>query len=125
MRLLLDTHIFLWFVAGSRRLSRRSLLQISTADEVWVSAASVWEAAIKISIGRLEADVLALVKAIPASGFQELSISVSHAAAVASLPPLHHDPFDRLLIAQARTEKLLLLTADDLVVAYGEGMHRA
>ena len=85
-----------------------------------MSAASIWEAAIKIRLGKLDADPDELVEAIGRSGFVELPVRASHAAAVALLPPHHADPFDRLLVAQARCEPLHLLTADATLVRYGE-----
>jgi PIN domain nuclease of toxin-antitoxin system len=120
MRLLLDTHMFLWVVADSRLLKPGMRALLEEADEVLVSAASIWEIAIKVRLGKLEADPVALVAAIEDSGFKELPIRASHAARVASLPLHHSDPFDRLLIAQAVTEPLRLLTADGTLAKYGE-----
>lgn len=122
MRLLLDTHIYLWVVNGDRHLSASARQQISAAQEVYVSAASIWEIAIKIRIGKLEADIDTLVGAIDASGFAPLSVSVRHSAAVAELPLHHADPFDRLLLAQAFSEPLQLLTADRQLAPYGGGI---
>jgi PIN domain nuclease of toxin-antitoxin system len=118
MRLLLDTQIFLWFLADSRRLKPPGRRRIREADVVYVSAASVWEASIKIALGKLDVDIDELVTQIPASGFVELAVAARHAAAVARLPRLHGDPFDRLLVAQAMTEPLHLLTADEALTAY-------
>lgn len=112
MRLLLDTHIFLWAVAGSSKLKPAVRRVISAADQVYVSAASIWEIAIKARLGKIQADTSALIAAIEASGFLELPVRVAHAAAVSDLAFHHADPFDRLLIAQAITEPLKLLTAD-------------
>lgn len=120
MRLLLDTHVFLWVVAGSARLTSSARQTILSADEVHVSAASIWEISIKSSLGKLDADPLALSAAIEASGFRELPIRAAHAARVARLPHHHQDPFDRLLVAQAYTEPLRLLTADAALMAYGD-----
>jgi PIN domain nuclease of toxin-antitoxin system len=120
MRLLLDTHIFLWAVAGSPLLKAAARRTIESADEVYVSAASIWEVAIKARLGKIEADPIALIAAIGASGFVELPVSAEHAAGVALLAPRHNDPFDRLLIAQALAEPLRFLTADALLVQYSD-----
>jgi len=120
MRLLLDTHIFLWYLAASRKLTKPVLTRIEMADVVFVSAASIWEAAIKIKQGRLEADIDELYEGIASSGFVELPISAKHSAIAANLPEHHRDPFDRMLIAQAMAEPLKLLTADGLLRQYSE-----
>jgi PIN domain nuclease of toxin-antitoxin system len=92
---------------------------LSRADAVYVSAASIWEIAIKTRIGKIEADAALLVEAIESSGFRELPVRADHAAAVAKLPLHHSDPFDRLLLAQAFLEPLRLVTADSVLAAYG------
>ncbi len=120
MRLLLDTHVFLWAVAGSASLAARARRTIEAADAVFVSAASIWEIAIKARLGKIDADTDALVAAIDESGFVELPVLATHAAAVARLPLLHADPFDRLLVAQAIAEPLRLLTADAALEPYTE-----
>lgn len=120
MRLLLDTHIFLWAVAGSPRLKPAARRLIEAAEQVYVSAASIWEVAIKAQLGKIEADPQALTDAIAASGFVELGVRATHAAGVARLAPHHSDPFDRLLVAQALAEPLRLLTADAALVQYGD-----
>lgn len=120
MRLLLDTHIFLWAVAGSAALKREARRMIEAADQVYVSAASIWEVAIKASLGRIEADANQLAAAIDPSGFVELPVTAVHAAGVAALAPHHGDPFDRLLVAQAMAEPLRLLTADAVLTKYSE-----
>lgn len=120
MRLLLDTHIFLWAVAGSPLLKAATRRLIESADEVYVSAASLWEVAIKARLGKIEADPDELVAAIELSGFIELPVRASHAAAVARLAMHHTDPFDRLLVAQAIAEPLKLLTADAVLARYSE-----
>jgi PIN domain nuclease of toxin-antitoxin system len=124
MRLLLDTHIFLWVVSGSTSLSTAARGAIEAADEVYVSAASIWEIAIKARLGKILADPDELVAAIAASGFIELPVLASHAAAVSRLALHHNDPFDRLLIAQAITEPLKLLTADAQLVSYSDVVMR-
>jgi len=120
VRLLLDTQVYLWYLGDSRKLSRKARVEIAGADEVYVSAASIWEAAIKASIGKLTAEVSDLVAGIRASGFAELPISALHAARVAALPHHHRDPFDRLLLAQAIHEPLRLLTADVMLKRYSD-----
>ncbi len=120
MRLLLDTHIFLWAAAGSASLKSGARRMIREADAVFVSAASLWEIAIKTHLGKLEADPEALVAAIDESGFRELPVRAVHAAGVAKLPSIHKDPFDRLLIAQSIAEPLRFLTADTVLKAYGD-----
>ncbi|GAA0766608.1 type II toxin-antitoxin system VapC family toxin [Ideonella azotifigens] len=120
MRLLLDTHIYLWAVTDSRSLKPAARRLIESADEVFVSAASIWEIAIKAKLGKLQADPQALAAAIPDSGFSELPVRASHAAGVGLLPLHHSDPFDRLLVAQAMAEPLHLLTADAMLAPYSE-----
>ncbi len=120
MRLLLDTHIFLWAVAGSASLKPATRRLIQSADRVHVSAASLWEIAIKAQLGKLDANPDELTEAIGQSGFVELPVRAAHAAAVARLPPHHNDPFDRLLVAQALSEPLKLLTADAMLARYSE-----
>jgi PIN domain nuclease of toxin-antitoxin system len=123
MRLLLDSHVFVWCVQDNPRLSRDARRAIrSSAAEVFVSAASIWEIAIKLSVGRLRwrgRPGRMLDSIIEASGFVELPVTARHAAAVRDLPPHHADPFDRLLVAQAMTEGLSIVTADDALARYG------
>jgi PIN domain nuclease of toxin-antitoxin system len=120
MRLLLDTHIFLWAVAGSPQLKTAGRRLIESADEVYVSAASIWEVAIKARLGKIKADANALAAAIEASGFVELPVTAVHAAGVAQLALHHNDPFDRLLLAQALAEPLKLLTVDPVLARYSD-----
>lgn len=120
MRLLLDTHIFLWAIAGSPLLKPPARRTIESAEEVYVSAASIWEVAIKVRLGKIDADPHELSGAIAASGFVELPVTATHAAGVARLELHHNDPFDRILIAQAVAEPLKLLTADELLTRYSE-----
>lgn len=120
MRLLLDTHIFLWYLAASRKLPKPVLNRIEIADAVFISAASIWEASIKIKQGRLQASTDSLIFGIASSGFIELPITATHSALAANLPEHHRDPFDRMLIAQAMSEPLKLLTADRLLRQYSE-----
>jgi PIN domain nuclease of toxin-antitoxin system len=118
MRLLLDTHIFLWCTMDDPRLTQKARTLILSAQEVYVSSASIWEASIKKSLGKLEVSIEKLVDEITQSGFLELPITSSHAAYVGQLPHLHRDPFDRILIAQAICEPLHLLTVDATLKQY-------
>jgi PIN domain nuclease of toxin-antitoxin system len=120
VRLLLDTQVYLWWLADSRRLPAAARAAIRRADIVFISAASVWEAAVKVAIGKLDADIEDLVAGIAASGFAELPIRATHAATLSHLAPHHRDPFDRMLVAQALTEPLRLLTADKTLRRYTE-----
>ena len=120
MRLLLDTQVFVWSVQDSDRLSSQARDLIEEATEVFISAATIWEIAIKAGLGKIKADPQALAQAIGASGFKELLVSARHAAAVERLPDHHRDPFDRLLVAQALTEPLRLLTTDRKLADYSD-----
>lgn len=120
MRILLDTHVYLWWLQDHPKLSTAGRDKIVAASEVYVSSASIWEATIKAGIGKLEVDINQLVAEIANSGFQELPISAKHAATVAQLPDIHRDPFDRILVAQALCEPLRLLTADGILNGYSE-----
>ena len=122
MKLLLDTHAFLWFVTGDPRLSRRARRAIESDEAApFLSAASVWEMAIKVSLKRLvlPTSVEEYVAEKLTEGFGMLSIDWPHAAAVEKLPFLHRDPFDRLLAAQALTERLSLVSGDPVFREYG------
>lgn len=122
MRLLLDTHVFLWYVSGDARLPRRFTDAIrAPANEVYLSAASVWEAVIKFAVGKLPlpsppADYLPRQRV--AHQIASLPIEEADMAHLAALPPLHRDPFDRLLVAQALRHGLTILTIDAAVRAY-------
>lgn len=120
MRLLLDTHVYLWVVTDSPRLTPAARRMIELAEQTFVSAASIWEIGIKARLGKIDADPDELVAAIERSGFMELPVRAVHAAAAARLPLHHNDPFDRLLVAQAVTEPLGLLTADAVLAAYSD-----
>ena len=110
-RLLLDTHVFLWWQSADHRLSRRIRAAIETADVVFVSVASAWECSIKSALGKLRLP-RNFEKAVEQGGFEKLLISFAHAEAAGRLPPHHSDPFDRMLVAQARAESLVLVTHD-------------
>jgi PIN domain nuclease of toxin-antitoxin system len=121
MKLLLDTHLLLWAAGEPDKLpdEARALIE-DTSVELWFSAASIWEIAIKHSLGRADfrADPRVLRRALVENGYVELPITGAHAAANDLLPPLHKDPFDRMLIAQAIAESVTLLTSDALVAQY-------
>jgi PIN domain nuclease of toxin-antitoxin system len=121
-RLLLDTHLVLWWLADDPRLPA-GLMECVQAPgtEVFVSQASLWEMAIKHSLGRLQVDLPELERQIPLQGFQWLPISNAHLLAVAELPAEadHRDPFDRLLVCQSRVEPMLLLSVDRQLQRYG------
>lgn len=121
MKLLLDTHLLLWAASSPEKLSKQA--HAFLADEgntLLFSVASIWEVAIKRSLGRddFKVDPRLLRRGLLDNGYQELPITSEHAVSVESLPPIHRDPFDRLLIAQAMVEGILLLTADDHVGDY-------
>jgi PIN domain nuclease of toxin-antitoxin system len=120
VRLLLDTHVLLWWLADDRQLGKDARATISSVNhQVLVSAASVWEIAIKAGLGRIEIELDDLGDAIVKSGFEPLPISVQHAVRVGQLPRVHRDPFDRMLVAQASLEELRLVTHDRVFARYG------
>ncbi len=120
MRLLLDTHALLWALSAPARLPARTAAAVrAPSNDVFVSAASMWEIAIKAALGKLTADVDEIVHTCVGVGFEELAVTFAHARRVRSLPPRHRDPFDRMLVAQAIEEGLSVVTHDPLVVAYG------
>lgn len=121
MRLLLDTHVLLWALADPGRLPAAARALIEDAEnEVFFSAASLWEIAIKSTLGRADfaADAEEVLAAMPEAGFAELPVRARHAVEVSRLPQIHKDPFDRMLIAQARAEPMVLLTNDALLAGY-------
>ena len=112
MRVLLDTHILLWWLAADPALPQRAAEVISDADTtVVISAATAWEIAIKKAVGRLEAPD-DLLDALEANDFESIAITTIHALAAGQLPPHHSDPFDRMLIAQSRIEGITLVSTD-------------
>jgi PIN domain nuclease of toxin-antitoxin system len=115
--MLLDSHALLWFLAGDRKHIGKALRARIEADATTVSTASLWEIAIKVGLGKLDAPV-DLPRRVEQFGFELLAVSAEHAWAVQALPPHHRDPFDRLLIAQAQTERLAILTSDPAFAAY-------
>ncbi len=121
MKLLLDTHLLLWAAGEPRRLSRQARTLIDDADnELLFSAASVWEVAIKRGLGRedFKVDASLLRRGLLDNGYSELPIHSQHVIATQSLPPIHKDPFDRVLVAQAVVEGITLLTIDSRVARY-------
>jgi PIN domain nuclease of toxin-antitoxin system len=118
MHILLDTHIYLWHVGDDELLSEKAKSLILEAESIHVSAASLWEIAIKVRLGKLNANLERLVAEMESSGFRELLVTSRHAAQVAKLPLLHTDPFDRLLVAQAISEPLHLVTTDSQLPQY-------
>ncbi|HEY6893805.1 MAG TPA: type II toxin-antitoxin system VapC family toxin [Rhodanobacteraceae bacterium] len=120
MKLLLDTHLVLWAMQDSRQLSAAARKQIRAAEASYVSAASLWEIAIKASLGKLSVDSELLEEQLDVAGFQPLPITWQHAVQVRKLPMHHRDPFDRMLVAQAISEPLRLLTHDPELRAYSD-----
>lgn len=116
-RLLLDTHVFLWWMVDDKRLGRGAREAITSAEVACVSAASAWEAALKMSIGKLRLKE-PFASGVTAGGFTPLSIEMTHAEAVMELPLHHRDPFDRMLIAQALVEGLTIVTHDEQMRPY-------
>jgi len=119
--LLLDTHVFLWWLVDHPRLSTESKEAIGDGStRVFVSAATLWEAEIKAALGRLDLDVegVDLVAEVTTNGFEELAVTGRYTRTAALLPKHHHDPFDRMLIAQAQIDDLRLVTADRTLQRY-------
>ena len=116
--MLLDSHVLLWWFQGNKKLSLAARTSIGTASTIFVSSVAIWEIGIKVSIGKLDVDMVDLLDDVARSGFIELPISHRHAAKVRELPHLHRDPFDRMLIAQAMCESMRLMSADALLARY-------
>lgn len=119
MRVLLDTHLLLWALSSPSKLSKRARRRIDSSD-VYASAASIWEISIKSALGKLSANPNEVLAGVEPAGFNHLPILGSHAAKVAELPAIHRDPFDRILVAQARVEPMILLTDDEMLSGYGD-----
>ena len=117
-RILLDTHLLLWALSTPARLPAATRREIER-NQVFVSAASIWESAIKSSCGKLKADATQVLDELPVAGFDLLPVSGEHAARTAGLGSLHKDPFDRMLVAQALCEAMPLLTNDKTLTGYG------
>jgi PIN domain nuclease of toxin-antitoxin system len=118
VKLLLDTHVVLWWQRDDRRLNAAARRAIAGADVVWVSAVSAWEVTIKAALGRLRLDEPFGVL-LAADDFTELPLTLAHADALSALPPHHADPFDRALVAQARVEGATLVSHDRALAPYG------
>lgn len=122
MNLLIDTHALIWFAEGDGKLSATAQSALESSDNsLWISAASIWEMAIKISIGKLTVSggLGGFRKLAEEEGIQLLDITGIHAERVAELPFHHRDPFDRLLVAQAEMEQMSLVSQDETLDAYG------
>ena len=118
MNLLLDTHILIWAIQDNPKLPSQIRTLILSADRVAISIASLWECSIKIGLNKLEMDLEKIMGKIESLGFEILPIKPEHLVQLMKLPMIHRDPFDRLLVAQAKTEPLLLQTVDPEVLAY-------
>jgi PIN domain nuclease of toxin-antitoxin system len=121
--LLLDTHVLLWWLTDDATLSDEVKARLDDDPDVWVSSVTVWEVSIKESIGKLDGPE-GLVEEIAQSGFRPLPITHAHAVAAGQLPLLHRDPFDRMLIAQARSEGMTLATRDPQIHRYAVDLLR-
>jgi PIN domain nuclease of toxin-antitoxin system len=123
VKVLLDTHVLLWVLTDSSKLSPTAVTAYKNPEhELYVSAASLWEIGIKVSLGKLVLQKewsTTIVNELERNGIRWLPIEMAHCVTVATLPFHHRDPFDRLLVAQARHEKMALLTADMTLAAYG------
>lgn len=127
MNLLLDTRLLLWAASEPQRLSAKArTLLLDPANQLVFSAASLWEISIKNGLDRSDfnVDPRRLWRMLLVNGYRELPITSEHTVAVNDLPPLHKDPFDRILVGQARVEGLTLLTADKMVAKYGDGVKK-
>lgn len=127
MKLLLDTHLLLWAAGDPRRLSREARALLNEPDnDLTFSVASIWEIAIKRTLGRddFQVEPRVLRRGLIDNGYVELPIMGEHALAIDALPDLHKDPFDRLLIAQATVEGITLLTSDEQVSNYGGSVRK-
>ena len=127
MNLLLDTHLLLWAASEPKRLSAKArTLLLDPANHLVFSSASLWEISIKNGLERSDfnVDPRRLWRMLLVNGYRELPVTSEHAVAVNELPPLHKDPFDRILVAQARVEGLLLLTVDKAVAKYGDAVRK-
>jgi len=125
VKLLLDTHLLLWAAGAPEKLSETAReLILDSGNTLYFSSASIWEIVIKKGLGRddFRVDPVRLRMLLVANGYEEIAVESDHALAVNLLPPLHKDPFDRILLAQARAERVLLMTADTQILPYGDGV---
>ncbi len=122
MKLLIDTHVFLWWIGDDPRLSEKAGRIISEADnQLYLSAASGWEIAIKAKLGKLQVDgdvTAFIIEHMRLNSIEQLPVSIAHSLHVSTLEDLHRDPFDRMLVAQARLERMPILTGDQYIAAY-------
>lgn len=125
MKLLLDTHLLLWAAGSPEKLSgtARELI-LDNGNTLFFSSASIWEIVIKKGLGRddFRVDPARLRTLLVANGYEEMAVESDHVLAVDLLPPVHKDPFDRILLAQARVERVLLMTGDTQILTYGDGV---
>lgn len=117
MRLLLDTHVLLWWLSDDGRLNDNARASIASAEAAFVSTASAWEISMKRALGKLEAPD-DLPEQLARHRFSVLSIHLDHALLAGALPPVHRDPFDRMLVAQAQIEALVIVTGDERIRSY-------
>lgn len=123
MRILLDSNVLIWAMTDRTRLSLAGRKTIEQASQVVVSAASIWEIAIKVGIGKLQLDMDDLIESLDQAGAERLAVTWEHGRTVQNLPMHHRDPFDRVLVAQALIEPLTLVTSDSFLAAYGQSVH--
>ena len=115
----MDTNIALWAVADTKKLSREAKRTIERADSVHVSSVCIWEIGIKVALGKLKINVDEFLRSVDAMGFEQLPVTWKHGRVFSRLPLHHRDPFDRMLVAQAMSEPLILLTHDETLSTYG------
>ncbi len=120
MRILLDTHIIIWILEDSKKLSKKARKIIDDAHEVYISPISAWEMMIKMQLGKLEIELEDIQKIFKQTNFIELNLKFEHVLALNHLPDHHKDPFDRMLIAQALSEPLKFITSDSIVKKYSD-----
>ncbi len=120
MKLLLDTHIYLWWLIDSPALPKQAHQMIQDADQVFVSVVSFWEAGIKWRTGKLPVSPEVMAEGIKENGLMTLPVNLAHTLQLSQLPDHHHDPFDRMLVAQAMAEPMFLVTSDRALGAYGD-----
>ena len=117
MKLLLDTHVVLWWYEGNKKLARHARHLLETEHRVYVSPATIWEITIKQALSKIDAPS-ELAEMVAEGEFEELPVRHRHTLTAGRLPLIHNDPFDRLLVAQAQCEQLTLVTADDVIPRY-------
>ncbi|WP_186649974.1 type II toxin-antitoxin system VapC family toxin [Fluviispira vulneris] len=120
MKILLDTHIIIWILEDSEKLSKKARKILDNADEVFISSVSVWEMMIKMNLGKLDIEIDDIKSIFKKTNFIELPLKFDHILSLNGLPDIHRDPFDRILVAQALSEPLRLITADPLVKKYSD-----